>query len=238
MKALIMTALIIQFFQSCMKKSTSVLVGETRIEQINTSTTTTKVCVRGKRLSLWLDNDNDKIEDSKLGTFISYSGNLTSKDNYNYFSASAHPIIGPEPSGFKSTVFFYDGLDGLSMVFFHNIDAGGSDENEVHWTIEVEGNEMKDEVLISDDGNELRLLERGNDLNLYQAKFKYWKNTDGGAIGPLEGEDFKIYVKNIGAGDIEDSRFYSANGNSLNLANDDQVVDSFIIKYESFENCK
>ncbi len=267
MKSLIIASCIFLVFSSCMSKSTAVVAGQGIIEKIetsststtststtststtSTSTTSTTICVAGKRLALWLDEDNDKVEDTKQGTFISYSGDLSAAKNYNYFSASAHPEIGPEPSGFKSTVYFYEGSDGLTMFFFHNVDNGGSAENKVHWSIEVEGNNLKDTVLVSDDPKhnregfekdrtELKLIETVDDKNIYDADFLYFKNTDGGVIGPLEGENFKIYVKNLGAGDIEDSKFYSLDGNDLNLASKNGKVNSFIIKYESFEDCK
>lgn len=196
-------------------------------------------CVEGKRLSVWLDTNNDKIEDVYRGTFTAYSGSISTFDNYGYYSFSAHPKIGPSPKPYKSNVFFYDSPDGLGMIFFHNIDAGGSADNKVRWFLEVSGNNSKDDVIISDDNKELKKVSEKLGVTKYDANFHYWKNTDGGAIGPFVGNQYKVAVTANNSGDISDAQFYSANGESFSLLKDgESEVSSFIIKYEKYETCK
>jgi len=226
---------------SCQPQNIVVSIGE-KIESappVSGNLNPGKTCVEGQRLGLWLDTDNDEVEDKYQGSFVAYSGSETAKKNYNYYSASAHPIVGPNPSGFKSTVFFYEGSDGIHLFFFHNVDAGGSEYNEVQWKMAVSDNNMEDDVVLSDDNAELKVEERNDNESItrYDASFRYWKNTDGGVIGPLVGDDYKIVVRNVGAGDISDSKFYSADGEDLSLENDNGDLSSFIIKFESYESC-
>ena len=48
-------------------------------------------CVVGHRLFIGLDNDGGE---SLSGEIVSYSGNFSAADNYNYYSFSAHPLVG------------------------------------------------------------------------------------------------------------------------------------------------
>ncbi|MCC6137798.1 MAG: hypothetical protein IT287_04150, partial [Bdellovibrionaceae bacterium] len=198
-------------------------------------------CVPGKRLGIWLDPDNSGNfkDENKLGFIVSYSGALTAAANYNYYSASAHPHVGPVPIGFKTNVFFYEGPDGLAISMFSNIDEAGSADNQVDIDIETLGNANSDKVLLSDDGGELKFISAsGSGVRLYQGRFHYWTNTDGGVIGPFYGENFKIRVKFLSTGDIQDARFYSANGYSFNLKDSENQISSFMIAYEDYEDCK
>lgn len=196
-------------------------------------------CVPGKRLAIWLDPDDsgDIKAENYLGFVVSYSGKKSAEDNYNYYSASAHPLVGPSPIGFESHVFFYEGKDGLALNFFSNIDSGGSSNNRVDLDIEVSGNAQMDSVILSDDGHELKQVSSSGGLNSYEGRFHYWNNTDGGVIGPFQGENYKIHVRVLQTGDIQNARFYSANGYSFQLKDQQQDISSFIITFESIENC-
>ncbi len=194
-------------------------------------------CQEGTRLGVWLDDDNDGVEDSFKGSFVAYQGDISAVDNYNYFSFSAHPIFGPKPKGFQSTVFFYQGNEGLTLFFFHNIDEGGSEENRVRWDITTSDNDFKDKVIFSDDKRELTLEAKTSKEQLYHGRFKYWENTDGGVIGPFVGEDFRIHIENVGDGDIKQAQFYSSDTTTMDLLDSKKDLNSFIIKYHSYEDC-
>jgi hypothetical protein len=191
-------------------------------------------CIPGKRLGVWLDPNNSgkKEESNYLGSFVAFNGSLNSEANYNYYSASAHPEVGPTPEGFALNVFFYDGSDGLSLNFFSNIDAGGSSDNIVNLDVKTSGNDNLDKVILSDDNNELKKNSDGN----YSARFHYWSNTDGGVIGPFDGTDFEIHVSMLETGDVVKARFFTSNGNGFDLKHNNSI-SSFIIAYKSFETC-
>ena len=197
------------------------------------------ICVQGKKLGVWLDPDSDgNVNDQDhLGSFVAYSGAESMVDNYDYYSASAHPVHGPTPLGFNLNVYFYEGSDGLGMNFFSNIDEGGSDDNIVNLDLVTSGNDKKDSVLLSDDRGEMYLDSEKSDRLEYEGRFHYWKNTDGAVIGPFAGEGYKVQVKMLQSGDITGARFYSANGESFSLTNSDGV-SSFVIAFESYETCQ
>lgn len=199
-----------------------------------------KECVEGKRMAVWLDdNSNSSLDntDTYLGNFVSYNDlSITSVDNYNYFSDSAHPIVGPIPDSFQSKVFFFEGSDGLSMNFFFNVDGGGTDETEVDWDIQVAKNNLNDSVLLSDDKGEIKEVSSENAIKKYQARFWYSKNTDGGVIGPLSSEEFLISVKVLRSGDNRLATFYSADGKTFSLSGE-LGHNSFIIGFEGYEIC-
>lgn len=196
-------------------------------------------CVQGQRLGVWLDNNDDGNKDIYLGSFVSYEGTETAAENYNYYSASAHPKIGPTPIDNKAHVFFYDGSDGLSLNFYSNIDAGGSDDDVFDLDAIISGNNLADSVLLSDDGNELKLKSTSGDSKLYEGRFHYWNNTDGGVIGPLVTETFNIQVKVLKDGaDISEATFYSSNGQSMSLSTSSAAFSSFIVGYHSYEDCQ
>lgn len=196
-------------------------------------------CVEGEKLGVWLDLDSDGSTDGErfVGSFIAYEGSKLAAENYNYYSASAHPIVGPTPSGFKSTVFFYQDTHGLSFNFFSNVDAGGSKDNIVEWDIATSGNNLRDDVILSDDHLELSKTGSSGGEQYYAGRFHYWSNTDGGVIGPFA-DKFRIAVKVLRAGDVIDAAFYSADGSVLPLRNGAEPVSSFIVGYQGHQTCQ
>jgi hypothetical protein len=199
----------------------------------------TKACAGGRRIGLWLDQNKDGSTDGEkyLGSFAVYKGTQSAAENYNYYSASAHPLVGPTPSGFKTTVFFYEGPDGLAFNFFSNVDAGGSTDNIVEWNIKTIGNDAKDDVILSDDNIELSKVSSTSDEVNYEGRFHYYSNTDGGVIGPFHGDGFQIAVQVLNIGDVIDAGFYSSTGEVLALGDGPEKVSSFIVKFEPFEDC-
>ena len=201
-------------------------------------------CVNVKRLAIFSDkNSNAQIDEGEeLGEVDSYIGELTSKANYNYYSASAHPIIGPTPSGFYGNVFLYEGSDGLSLNMFFNVDDGGSEDNQVQWDVYTKNNSKLDSVILSDDGSEFKLVN--NDDTNYDQKFEgrwhYWTNTDGGVIGPFNGTDFEIRVDMLLKGDINDINFHSstAEDNVFLISDPEEEKTTFFLKYATSTECR
>ncbi len=215
-------------------------------------------CEKGKVLTISIDKDGDGIADTEPVEIISYKGQFKAADNYNYFSWSAHPHIGPSPQGYKSHAYLYEGPDGLSFQFYYNKDkmAGedydGSPNSVVNWDIETYGNNFDDGIFLSDDGRELKDKgEIANSHKLYEGRFHYWYNTDGGVIGPFNGEDFKILVKPIESYELykdengefqrrdafNGATFFSADGTKVKLDDQDGNVHSYIIEFKEEKSC-
>lgn len=197
-----------------------------------TKVVTEQSCKKSKdALGIWTDLNSDGLIEGErfLGYTKNYSGSESAKKNYDYYSASAHPKIGPSPEGFQSNIFFYNDNSGVNFNFFHNIDGGGSDDNQVKWEIKVSGNNLKDGVILSDDRGELTLKNSKGKINTYLGDFHYWRNTDGGIIGPLVTNDFTISVTYIENGDLADIAFYSNGGETVRLTSKDLGSNSFII---------
>ncbi|UCE28879.1 MAG: hypothetical protein JSV85_06355 [Candidatus Bathyarchaeota archaeon] len=171
---------------------------------LTTANNSTAICV-------WQDTDGDGVKDNFLGQVHAYSGGLTGADNYNWFSASAHPIAGPTPVGYESKMYFYQGTDGLSLGMFHNIDAGGSPNNVVNWDIDVTGTDA--DRFLSDDN----LVEFSETTpNHFDGAWHYWFNTDGGVIGNLTGNWEIVITPNVW-GDMSAWDIYSDDGSSIGL---------------------
>ncbi|MEE2959587.1 MAG: hypothetical protein VYA34_02500, partial [Myxococcota bacterium] len=192
-----------------------------------------------KNLGIWLTPDGvtELLDEHYLGEITSYIGEESSDNNYNYYSSSAHPEIGPEPIGFETNVFFYEGADGLSFNFFSNLDAGGSTNSKVNWDIQTFGNANADKVILSDDPGELKRTVQNNTGHKYQARFHYWNNTDGGIIGPFNGTDYQIWINVLDSGDNTNAAFYSAHGTSFVLMSE-TLGTSFAIAFKSNRACE
>lgn len=123
---------------------------------------------------------------SNLGEITPYAGALSGADNYNYFSASGHPINGPTLGLGVGHVFLYEGSDGLSLNMIFGVDNSGTrfPSEFVSWDIQVSGSTVDPGVILSDDGNELRETTT-NDT--FAGRWQYGTNTEGGVIGALGG---------------------------------------------------
>ena len=155
--------------------------------------------------------------DSPATKVQSYSGPLPTDINYNYYSYSGHPIVGPTSTAFEGNFFMTEGSDGVAFNFVYSVDAGGSPDNQVSMDVIISGNDGEDQVLLSDDSAEVKRSVDENGTATYQARLRYWSNTDGGAIGPINNKDFKARVKIYYVGDNKKVGFHSADGQSLPL---------------------
>ena len=194
-----------------------------------------------KTLGVWQLTAVDAAltDEAYLGEIWSFEGDLNAAENFNYYSASAHPIVGPDPTGFETHVFFYEGPDGLSLNFFSNKDEGGhADWVSLDIDIQVTGNGLLDDVILSDDSGELsrQVTAMSADASHYNGRFRYVQNTDGGVIGPLAGEDFEVRFTIVSATEERGASFYSSNGTSIDLMTENGIT-SFAIAYRSDTLC-
>ena len=194
-------------------------------------------CQPGSKLALWADQNKDGQKDELLGYIVAYRGQESAAKNYNLYKNSAYPKIGPKPKTLASHIYFYDGPEGLSFNFFHNVDNDNPVDNKIYWDIFIKNNNFADQLLLSDDPDEVKTESRSANSTYYKAYVHYKKNTDGGVIGPFTTKNVEIKVTTAqGKGNMSDSIFYSANGDIYSLGNKKQL-DSFIITYDSVETC-
>lgn len=204
-------------------------------------------CINTK-LAIWPDHNKDGKADDllPLGYISSYKGIESAFANYNYYSASAHIINGPAPSSFESRVFMYQPNDSneIYLFFYFNIDAGGSEDNQVSWDVKTSRNSLLDSVIVTDDPNsgtpELQRVSQSPDeqSSAYQGRFHYWSNTDGGVIGPFKGTNFEIGVNVLSSGDLNKATFFSSDDQKFSLTDTNNNLSSFIISFDSTSACE
>ncbi|MCP4569633.1 MAG: PEP-CTERM sorting domain-containing protein [FCB group bacterium] len=169
---------------------------------------------------IWQDTDGDGVKDVHLGNVSAYTGAASAYDNMDYYSASVHPINGPAPEAHRSKMFMYDNSDGLSLGFFHNIDAGGNQYwNRVKWDIKISG--MSSAFGMSDDGNLTQSEFKQLDAFNYSGNWNYINNTDGGMIEDLVATSsyWEIAIDPSEFGSVRDWGMYSGDGSAINLWN-------------------
>ena len=128
-------------------------------------------CTPGERLKVSSLSDSTNM--TKYVDVVSYSGEYNARQNYDYFSHSVNPIHGPKPVDDKINIFFYKDSRGLNFSFYAHVDQGNvvGEHKYINIDIEINGNSLKDEVIISDDGCELREVIRSDDKD-YHCNFK------------------------------------------------------------------
>ena len=200
----------------------------------------------------------DKNLDGKyvaLGILSPFEGLDTAVVNYGYRKASAHPIHGPKPEAQKSKFFLYKDSSGIHLTFFSNVegdlDPKSSPNNRILFNIATKGNQMRDRVILSDDKLELRELPvaipavgNQNRIGLlpiltkknYIAQMEYWKNTDGGVIGPFGRSmsgDQEIHIDLLKLGDIKNVEFVSSSQGAIGIANKGQSLRFKLVRDET-----
>ncbi len=148
-----------------------------------------------------------------LGTITPYSGPLSGADNYNFWSASGHPIYGPTPMAQEGQIFFYNGADGLNFTAIFDKDNSNTGASYVRWDITVLGSTIDPVVRLSDDNKELRQV--GD--NLFWGRWGYGKNTDGGVIGELGGFEWIITIDPLLYSNLKTLHIFDASGSFISL---------------------
>lgn len=90
-----------------------------------------------------------------LGQISAYTGTESHADNYNYYSASGHPINGPTPTAYMTQFWLYFNTNTQTMSFnlIHNVDNGGGN----YWndiTMNLYFYDMDYGVILQDDNSE------------------------------------------------------------------------------------
>lgn len=153
-----------------------------------------------------------------LGTIGAYEGTQSHADNYNYYSASGHPINGPNPQAYNSFFYLYHRTGGgISFNFIHNVDAGGGSYWNHVQTNFFFGNAGYSFALQDDDNGaghddnqgEPGLVDNGG--GSVSSGFAYTLNTDGGVIR-MCGLSCNSYIDimPVGVGDIQQLWFASS----------------------------
>lgn len=57
-------------------------------------------------------------------------------------------------------------------------------------------------------------------------------------IGPLVGDNYEVKVNVLDVGDVTDATFYSANGKTFSLKDNNNEASSFIIAFIEYETCE
>ena len=133
-------------------------------------------CIPGERLKVSSLLNSTKT--TKYVDVVSYSGEYNARQNYDYFSFSVNPIHGPEPVDGKINIFFYKDSRGLNFSFYAHVDQGGvvGEQKYINIDIEINGNSLKDEMIISDDECELKEVimssSSDDDKNYHHCKFE------------------------------------------------------------------
>jgi len=172
------------------------------------------------RYGLWSDQDLIRIplNQNYVSDVTSYSGSQTGAANYNYRSASANLINGPQTESRVLKIFLYEGSDGLSLNFVASSDNSGTAKWEnTNLEITVYNNNKQDRVLLSDDRNEVKISSVTDAYNVYSANLRYINNSDGGVIGPIAGEDYLVHVNMLKVDELTEVQFVQADGTVVNL---------------------
>jgi hypothetical protein len=160
--------------------------------------------------SVWADTTNDGLKDLFLGTISGYEGTLTGRDNYDYYSASGHPINGPDPQANKLKIFMYENTNNGRA--FLNLIAGrdGAGTHSFSGIVDITGSFLDPGVVRSDDAGELVEVTD----NHFEGNWSFHNNSDGGVIGPLKGH-WEIEITPGGDDTLRSHGFYSSDGSSI-----------------------
>jgi len=174
--------------------------------------------------TIWADSSGDGFKDLVLGTIYGYEGEETGRNNYNYFSASAHPLHGPNLHPHRLKIFVYErttnGRDFLNLIAGE--DEGGS-RHAFSGLVDITGSIINPEVKRSDDGGIPELIE-GPD-NHFEGEWQFRNNSDGGVIGPLTGNwEAKIRIEESNL-----RRHVFASNGSDNIRFDDLPYEDYFI---------
>jgi hypothetical protein len=196
-------------------------------------------CEETKVLGLWLDpkNTKDITKAQFVGEVKPFKGDLDSVVNYGYASASANPKVGPAPEKNVFHAFLYEGKDGVNLTMYAGQDEKGDDKWEsVSYRLTVQGNRLADNVKLSDDQKELRLVEVTGDKKVYSIESKYINNTDGGVVGPFVTHHYTAHYELRNTEEWKEAYFVSANKKySLGKAG---AINHFIVGYKKEIKCK
>ena len=230
--------------------------------------TVTGECTSGNVLAIWTGDQRTSTDSSKfLGNITAYtdesdncgsnnSSDCTAENNYEFNqtnNASENLHIGPATSAEDGIMFFYNQYDNTSYTYlFWMFGKGGASfspsPNVVNLDLFTANNESSDDVVVSDDANELTRTSQSESSGLYTTSYKarltyYSGNSDGGVIGPFSGSSYRIFIDragdstinsdNLTLGNLNSFVYWSKDNSSFSLGN----VDNFTVGYKTSMDC-
>lgn len=159
-----------------------------------------------------------------LGTIDPFVGTDTGAVNYGYSSFSAHPIVGPAPAIGDVQFWFYNGSDGLNFVMVFGVDNSGTSfgNDVVDADITITGSSSDPTVRLSDESGEL--VEVGS-TDVFQGRWVFGDNTDGGVIGEIGGMNWEVTFDPILYMGMTTANAYGSTGTqALALNTTDDIV--------------
>ena len=151
-------------------------------------------------------------ENQLLNEFSVYQGTDSALDNYDYYSSSAHPLIGPTPQARVAQFFIYQNDDGYYLNFVVDEDNSSTTGGAIAGSVVVTDNSDVDDLVIADEGSEVTASTVSSTEARYDFSFNYARNTDGFVIGPISGVSLKIQVQIDSSSNVDTMGFYAADG--------------------------
>ena len=230
--------------------------------------TVTGTCTSGNVLAIWTGDQRSSTDSSKfLGNITGYtdstdncgsnnSSDCTAENNYEFNqtnNASENLHIGPATSAEDGIMFFYNQYDNTSYTYlFWMFGKGGASfspsPNVVNLDLFTANNESSDDVVVSDDANELTRTSQSESSGLYTSSYKarltyYSGNSDGGVIGPFSGSSYRIFIDragdstinsdNLTLGNLNSFVYWSKDNSSFSLGD----VENFTVGYKTSMDC-
>jgi hypothetical protein len=157
------------------------------------------------------------------GTIEAYTGIDSAALNYDYFSHSGDPVEGPNLKFNRGEIFFYDGPEGTTFNAIFNKEkekpADGNTDGSVSWDIVAGSFSTDPSVLLADDKKELKEVasDTVNHSALFEGRWAWHNNTDGGIIQGLDGPIWILAIDPIDYEGIDSLKAFSADGSRINL---------------------
>jgi hypothetical protein len=157
------------------------------------------------------------------GTIAAYTGTDSAAVNYDYFSHSGDPVEGPNLKFDRGEIFFYEGSEGMTFNAIFNKEKEKPSDGDifglVSWDIAAGTFSTDPTVLLSDDKKELKEVASDpvNHSALFEGRWAWHNNTDGGIIQGLEGPVWILAIDPIAYQGIDSLKAFSADGSRINL---------------------
>lgn len=189
-----------------------------------------------------LNHDHEFEVQEATAVLFPFTGLLSAAENYNYFELSSHILSGPAAQSGRTAVYLYEGPDGPTLGFTH--DLAGIESRSAHFTVEIvtSHNDKADKILLSDEPDEFKIADHSESATYYLGRFQYDLNTDGAVIGPFKNSDFRIHFKISTPDPWTGVDVASAKGASHPISTDsnrlsDRQAVEFEIRLQSIDPC-
>ena len=221
--------------------------------------TVTGTCVSGNVMSIWAGDQRTSTDSSNLlGNVTAYTDNSssvkTASQNYNFHSSSVHLTHGPTPTATTGNVFFYNQYDNTTHLYFFYMFgvSGNSSADIIKIDIFTDNNSSTDVVVVADDSSsEIGKQDSGcgSSAACYKGRHSYNSGkTDGGVIGPFSGSSYRIFIDlrgfstinssdNLTLGNLDSFTYWSKDGSSFDLGDNETPVDNFTVGYNTTLDC-